>query len=61
MKKRVLKISALSLAIVLIVGVCWFANGLVGNPVSKAVARHTAKKHLEATDPTTDYVIDELS
>lgn len=61
MKKRVLKISALSLAIVLIVGVCWFANGLVGNPVSKAVARHTAKKHLEATYPNTDYVIDELS
>lgn len=61
MKKRVLKISALSLAIVLIIGVCWFANGLVGNPISKMVARHTAQKHLAATYPNTDYTIEEVS
>ena len=61
MKKRVLKISALCLAIALILGVCWFANGLVGNPISKAVARHTAEKHLEANYPNTDYAIEEVS
>jgi len=61
MKTRALKIAAFCLAIVLIVGVCWFANSLVGNPISKAVARHTAKKHLEATYPDTDYVIEKIS
>ena len=50
MKKRILKISALCLAIVLIVGVCWFANGLVGNPISKTMARNAAEKYLE-TNP----------
>ena len=47
MKKRILKIAAFVFAIVLIVGVCVFANGLVGNPISKAVATNTAEKHLE--------------
>ena len=61
MKKRVLKISALCLAIALIVGVCWFANSLVGNPISRAVARHTAEKHLKANYPNTDYTIDDVS
>ena len=61
MRTRALKISAFCLAMVLIVGVCWFANALVGNPISKAVARQTAKKHLEATYPNTDYVIETVS
>lgn len=61
MKKRVLKISALCLAIALIVGVCWFASSLVGNPISRALARHTAEKHLEANYPNTDYAIDDVS
>ena len=47
MKKRILKIAAFVFAIVLIVGVCIFANALVGNPISKAVATNTAEKHLE--------------
>lgn len=61
MKKRILKIAAFCLAVVLIVGVCWFANGLVGNPFSKMMARHSAEKYLEANYPNTDYTIDELS
>lgn len=61
MKKRILKISALCLAIALVLGVCWFANALVGNPVSKTAARRTAEKHLEATYPNTDYKIEEVS
>ena len=46
MKKKVLKIIALVMAIALIVGVCIFANSLVGNPISKWVATNTAEKHL---------------
>ena len=47
MKKKVLKIIALVVAIALIVGVCVFANALVGTPISKWVATNTAEKHLE--------------
>lgn len=61
MKTRILKITALCLAIVLIIGVCAFANSLVGNPISKMMARHTAEKHLEANYPNTDYEIEEVS
>ena len=61
MKKRILKISAFCLAIVLIVGVCWFANGLVGNPVSKMMAGSAAKKYLETNYPNTDYEVQEVS
>lgn len=60
MKKRILKISALVLAAVLIVGVAWFANGLVGNPISKLIATNTAQKHLEASYPDTDYEIEDV-
>ena len=61
MKKRILKTSALCLAIVLIIGVCWFANGLVGNPISKMMARNAAEKYLETNYPNTDYAIEEVS
>ncbi|MBQ8409499.1 MAG: hypothetical protein IJY39_11625 [Clostridia bacterium] len=61
MKKRILKIAAFCLAVVLIVGVCSFANGLVGNPISRALARRTAEKHLEADYADTDYTVDSVS
>ena len=47
MKKRILKIAALVLAVVLIIGVCLFANSLVGNPISKALAENTAEKYIK--------------
>ena len=60
MKKRILKIAALVFAMVLIVGVCIFANGLVGNPISKAVATNTAEKHLEETYGDKDFEIERV-
>ena len=60
MKKRILKIAALVFAIVLIVGVCIFANGLVGNPISKAVATNTAEKHLEETYADKDFELERV-
>ena len=60
MKKRILKIAAFAFAIVLIVGVCVFANGLVGNPISKAVATNTAEKHLEKTYADKDFEIERV-
>lgn len=61
MKKTVLKVSAFSVAIALILCVLMFANSLVGNPISKALAQNTAEKHLAEAYPDTDYSLDEVS
>ena len=58
MKKKHLKIAALVLALAIVAGLCLFANALVGNPVSKALATRTAKGHLAAHYPT--YTLDEV-
>ena len=58
MKKRILKIAAFVFAIILIAGVCVFANALVGNPISKAIAKNTAEKHLEENYADKDFEID---
>lgn len=58
---NVLKIGALVLALALIVGVCLFANSLVGNPISKSMAENTAKKHIEQNYKNTDYELKEVS
>ena len=60
MKKKVLKIIALIVAIALIVGVCWFANALNGNPISKMLAENAADDYLEEHFPDTDYYIEKL-
>ena len=61
MKKRILKISAFCMAIVLIIGICSFANGLIGNPISKMMAHRTAEQHLKINYSATDYYIEEIS
>ena len=61
MKKRILKIAAFVFAIALIVGVCVFANALVGNPISKAVATNTAEKHIEENYADKDFEIERVT
>ena len=61
MKKRILKIAAFIFAIALIVGVCVFANGLVGNPISKAMATNTAEKHIEENYGDKDFEIERVT
>ena len=61
MKKRILKIAAFVLALALIVGVCIFANALVGNPISKAMATNTAEKHLEENFADKDFEIERVT
>ena len=58
MKKKHLKIAALVLALAIIAGLCLFANALVGNPVSKALATRAAKRHLADHYPT--YTLDQV-
>ena len=52
MKKKHLKIAALVLALVILAALCLFANALVGNPVSKALATRTAKRYLAQHYPS---------
>jgi len=61
MKKKILKIGALVLAVLMIVGVAAFANSLVGNPISKALAKNTAEKYIESTYGDTDYELENIS
>lgn len=58
MKKKWLKIGALVAALIIIAGLCWFANALVGNPVSKWLATRTAERHLEEVYGDTDFEIE---
>ena len=61
MKKKVLKIIALVVAVALIAGVGFFANALVGNPISKWVATNTAEKHLEEKYGEKDFEIERVT
>lgn len=61
MKKRILKTIAAVVAFGIIIGLGWFANALVGNPVSKMLAKHTAENHLAETYGGTDYYIERIS
>ena len=61
MKKRILKIAALVVALALIIGVCWFANGLVGNPISKAMAINSAGKHIQNNYDEDDLEIERVT
>lgn len=44
--KKLLKLAAGAVASVLVAFILLLANGLLGNPVSKALAMHTAKSHV---------------
>lgn len=60
MKRKWLKIAALAAALIIIAGLCVFANALVGNPVSKWLATRTAEKHLEEVYGDTDFEIERV-
>ena len=60
MKKRIWKIAAMSAAVVLILGLLWLGESLVGNPISKHLAQNAAQQHLETVYPGTDFVLDEV-
>ena len=61
MKKKTKKIFALILALALIAGVCVFANGVVGNPVSKWLATNTVENRLEEVYADKDYEIERVT
>lgn len=59
-KKKILKITAFVVALALTVGLAFFANALVGNPVSRYLAKSSAAKHIETSYAGKDYVIDRV-
>lgn len=61
MKKRILKIISLCLALTLIGLICFFANSLVGNPISKLLATKTAKEYIALELDGTDYELSSVS
>ena len=61
MKKKTKKIAALILALALIVGVGVFANGVVGNPVSKWLATNTVENRLAEVYADKDYEIERVT
>ena len=61
MKKKYLKILALVVAIILIIGLACLANSLNGNPISKMLAKRTGEKHISETYADTDYYIDRVN
>ena len=61
MKKKTKKIFALILALILLAGVCIFANGVVGNPVSKWLATNTVKDRLTEVYADKDYEIERVT
>ena len=61
MKKKTLKLLALAAALVLILGVCGFANSLVGNPLSEKLAVRAAERHIAENFPGEDFVLERVT
>lgn len=61
MKKKILKIIAFVIAIIMIIGLALFANSLVGNPISKMIATDAVSRYVQERYGDTDYVISSIS
>ncbi len=59
--KKILKISAIILAVVLLLGMLYIANGFLGNPISYLLVSVNAGNYLEEHYGDTDYEIDNVS
>ena len=60
MKKRVLKLAALLVALALLGGLGYFANELLGNPISETIAKNLVKEQLATTYADTDYYMEDI-
>ena len=61
MKKKALKITALVVAIALIVGVLLFADSLIGNPISYALAKSSAERYLSENYEDSDFELERVA
>ena len=58
MLTKILKTLAFVLTIIFVIAAIWLANGLLGNPISKALAKSSAEKHLKENYSDTDFQLD---
>ena len=58
MLTKILKTLAFVLTIIFVIAAIWLANGLIGNPISKALAKSAAEKHLRENYSDTDFELD---
>lgn len=61
MKRIILKVLAGITACVIIFGILWFANGFMGNPISKLLAKNAAKKYIAENYKNRDFIIDDVT
>ena len=61
MKNRILRVIAFVTASAMIIALGLFANSVVGNPISKLVAKTSAENHLKEIYPDSDYVIEDTN
>ncbi len=61
MRKKIIKIVSVVVAVILFAGICVFINALTGNPISKHVATNTAEKHLEEKYSDKDFEIERVA
>ena len=60
MKRKCLNALLLILSLSLLLTLCWFGNAFFGNPLSRFLASVTARTHLAATYPGTDFYVDRI-
>jgi hypothetical protein len=60
MKKKFVRIICWTIAIALLCTAVWFLCAFFGNPISSALAKSTAKRHLEENYSGTDFEIERI-
>ena len=60
MKRKAFKIIAIVLAVIIVGIAGFFANAIFGNPISKALAKHTAEKHISEVYADKDFEIESV-
>ncbi|HHX58065.1 MAG TPA: hypothetical protein GX710_08625 [Clostridiales bacterium] len=59
--KKLMKILVVATAIAIIGSILWFANGFLGNPVSKILAKNAAKNYIAETYADRDFIIEDIN
>ena len=61
MKKKIISTICWTVCIVFLCAAVWFLCAFFGNPISSALAKSTAKRHLEEYYPDADFMIEKVS
>ena len=59
--KSILKFVGITLILLLIASVCYFANAFLGNPISYFLANNAAKEHIKNSYKGTDYELQRVT